>query len=122
MRKSLLNIRSPRLKLLQEHDKGRSWSSLEEIRTCVLCGSDFPGEDILISVRSGRASFLCPSPGCRGSLSHFVKPGNPLLEEDLWREWMDCLIANEGTLAMALEENIDMHSTASLEVDFQTLS
>jgi hypothetical protein len=99
-----LDTHSPRLRLLQEHDKRRTWKSLEETRTCVLCGSDFAGARILISVRSGKASFGCPSPGCRGSLDHFVSSGNPLLEEDLWKEWMDCSSRAEGDRDEGWEE------------------
>jgi hypothetical protein len=93
-----LKTHPPRLKLLQEHDPQRPWLNLQDRRTCILCGAEFSGESIRISVRLGKAMFACPSAGCRGNLKHFVRPGNPLLEEDLWEQWMTCSIPSFASL------------------------
>jgi len=77
-----------KLHLLREHDTERVWSSLADKRTCLLCGSDFTGEEIRIRVRNGRPVFECPDEPCRGSLHHFVYAGNPLLSESAWSDWM----------------------------------
>ncbi len=111
MSNALLNTRAPRLKLLQDYDKHRSWSSLAEHRTCVLCGSEFAGESIVISVRSGKASFGCPTPDCRGSLHHFVHAGNPLLEEDIWQEWMECSTGLFAVAENSLLESWDLEQS-----------
>jgi hypothetical protein len=54
----------------------------------MLCGSEFEGVQIRIGVRAGKPVFGCPEPACRGSLPHFAGPGNPLLDEEAWSDWM----------------------------------
>ena len=88
-----MHIRVPlvlnsRLKLLQDHDKNRAWASLKDRRVCVLCSCDFSGLEIRIWARLGKPFFSCPNPECKGTLQHFVKPGNPLLNEEIWWDWM----------------------------------
>ncbi|MEI6871100.1 MAG: hypothetical protein WCL08_02355 [Verrucomicrobiota bacterium] len=80
--------RSVRLRLLQEYDRNRFWSSLADRRLCLLCDSEFEGSAIRISVRAGKPVFQCPQATCHGELSHFVHLGNPLLNEDAWADWM----------------------------------
>lgn len=77
-----------RLRLLRQHDQDRTWSSARERRVCMLCGSEFEGVQIRVSVRAGKPVFSCPEPGCRGSLPHFAASGNPLLDEAAWSDWM----------------------------------
>lgn len=79
---------SVRLRLLRQHDRTRTWNSVREKRICMLCGSEFEGVQIRLSVREGKPVFGCPEPGCRGSLPHFAASGNPLLDEDAWSDWM----------------------------------
>ncbi len=79
---------SPKIKLLREHDRLRPWNSLAEERVCVLCSQEFLGSDIRISAREGKPHFKCPTPRCEGTLRHFVKPGNPLLCDEVWWDWM----------------------------------
>ncbi len=79
---------SVRLRLLRQHDTARPWSSVWDKRVCMLCGSEFEGAQIRISVRAGKPVFGCPEPQCRGSLPHFAAAGNPLLDEIAWSDWM----------------------------------
>lgn len=79
---------SVRLRLLRHHDRTRPWSSVRDRRICMLCGSEFEGVQIRISVRAGKPVFACPEPQCRGSLPHFAAAGNPLLDECAWSDWM----------------------------------
>ena len=76
------------LRLLRQHDTARPWSSVRDKRVCMLCGSEFEGAQIRISVRAGKPVFGCPEPQCRGSLPHFAAAGNPLLDENAWSDWM----------------------------------
>lgn len=77
-----------KLQLLQEHDADRTWETLEDARTCLLCGSEFSGAQIRIHAKNGRPVFQCPETTCRGTLPHFVYAGNPLLSEATWLDWM----------------------------------
>ena len=79
---------SIRLRLLRQNDAARPWSSVWDKRVCMLCGSEFEGAQIRISVRAGKPVFGCPEPQCRGSLPHFAAAGNPLLDENAWSDWM----------------------------------
>jgi hypothetical protein len=81
-------IKQVKLRLLRDNDKTRSWSTLEDRRLCLLCGGEFSGSEVLIRVRNGKPAFHCPEKGCQGNLGHFVHPGNPLLNEAAWEDWM----------------------------------
>lgn len=81
-------FKNPKLRLLQDNDKTRKWSTLEDRRLCLLCGNEFSGTEIRISVRKGKPAFQCPEKDCQGTLGHFVHPGNPLLSEETWEDWM----------------------------------
>ena len=77
-----------RLRLLRQHDRTRTWTSVRERRVCMLCGSEFEGVQIRIGVRAGKPVFGCPEAQCRGSLPHFASSGNPLLDDAAWSDWM----------------------------------
>lgn len=77
-----------KLRLLQEKDKVRKWSTLDDRRLCLLCGNEFSGIEVRISVRNGKPAFQCPDKDCQGTLGHFVHPGNPLLSDETWDDWM----------------------------------
>ena len=86
-------IKTPRnpgskLLLLQFHDPNRKWLNLNDSRVCILCGNELNGHSIRISIARGRPAFSCPSEGCRGRLAHFAIAGNPLLNDDVWQDWM----------------------------------
>ena len=86
-----------RLRLLQEYDRSRLWKELTDRRLCLLCDAEFDGSAIRISVRQGKPVFQCPQAHCQASLPHFVHPGNPLLNEDTWEDWMRPLPTGPGT-------------------------
>jgi len=77
-----------RLRLLREYDRSRFWNDLSDRRLCLLCDAEFEGSAIRISVRQGKPVFKCPQTHCQAGLGHFVHPGNPLLNEDTWEDWM----------------------------------
>lgn len=77
-----------KLQILRQQDTARTWRSLDDKRVCVLCGNEFRGRDIHLQVEHGHVSCQCPSNGCRGTLKHFVFPGNPLLDPRAWSDWM----------------------------------
>ena len=77
-----------KLLLLQFHDPNRKWLDLNDSRVCILCGSELNGHSIRIRIERGRPAFSCPSEGCHGRLAHFAIAGNPLLNDDVWQDWM----------------------------------
>lgn len=77
-----------KLTLLRFHDPNRRWQNLNDLRVCVLCGSELTGHSIRIKIERGRPAFLCPSNGCHGKLQHFAIAGNPLISEEVWQDWM----------------------------------
>lgn len=86
-------IKTPRypdskLLLLKFHDPNRKWFHLNDLRVCILCGNELDGHSIRIRIERGRPAFSCPSEGCQGRLAHFAIAGNPLLNEEVWQDWM----------------------------------
>lgn len=77
-----------KLHLLREHDPLRHWNALADNRVCLLCGSEFTGDEIRVRARNGKPVFECPEAGCPAGLPHFVYSGNPLLSEAAWSDWM----------------------------------
>jgi hypothetical protein len=100
-----------KLLLLQFHDPNRKWLNLNDSRICILCGSELNGHSIRIGIERGRPAFYCPSEGCQGRLAHFAIAGNPLLNEEVWQDWMQSPFeiereqAREETVTEALREN-----------------
>lgn len=84
---------SDQLRTLRQHDTVRTWRSLDDQRVCVLCGREFRGRDIYVHTEHDQISCHCPTPGCLGQLHHFVFPGNPLIDPEVWNDWM---LALEG--------------------------
>jgi hypothetical protein len=77
-----------KLQVLKTGDFRRKWTSLDEACMCVLCERSFPVRRIRGSRdRLGRITLRCPTPGCIGSPDEFVRQGNPLLSEDVWKDW-----------------------------------
>lgn len=79
-------------RMLQTETGGRPWSSLEETRQCVLCERTFNGRQVELD-RDGQGGFQlrCPTPGCLSTPSQWVHPGNPLVSEEAWRDWLRLL-------------------------------
>jgi hypothetical protein len=64
------------------------WESLDDRRVCILCEKSFSGRQIDASVTaSGRVRLRCPSEGCPGTPSQWIRPGNPLTSEQAWQDW-----------------------------------
>ena len=81
-----------KLRLLQAAGGVRSWASLDEIRQCVLCESAFSGRQVrIMRDRDGHAHLLCATVGCPATPAQWIHPGNPLISEDAWRDWVHLL-------------------------------
>ncbi len=93
-------VNEPKLHLLRNAPAGREWRSLSETRHCILCERDFTGREVrLIKGRRGPARLACPTPGCIATPAEWVHPGNPLVSEEAWRDWvrvLDSLCDDEG--------------------------
>jgi hypothetical protein len=82
----------------------------------VLCGEEFAGTEIRIAALRGTAVFRCPSANCQGSLPHFVRIGNPFLDEHLWTEWMESVQAATSAIQLGLpEDSFGKEATVLLE-------
>ena len=78
-----------KLQLLQSE---RGWASLEETRQCVLCEKTFSGRQVRVRRdRSGTSHLCCPTPRCPSTPAQWVHPGNPLISEEAWRDWVRLL-------------------------------
>jgi hypothetical protein len=76
-----------RLKLLRAHDHLRTWTSLNDVRTCICCGRKLTGRRLQIWACAGEFVFRCPTPDCAGELADFVMSGDPFLDETVWDDW-----------------------------------
>ena len=75
-----------KLQLLQVK---RAWKSLDETRQCVLCEQTFNGRQVRLHRDSSGAPHVhCPTPGCPGTPAQWIHPGNPLVSEEAWRDWV----------------------------------
>lgn len=106
---SIYDVSSPasqdsnQLRILRQHDTVRTWRSLDDQRVCVLCGREFQGRDIYLHTEHDQISCHCPTAGCRGQLQHFVFPGNPLLDPQVWSDWMMALEGAEPTMESSFD-------------------
>ena len=74
--------------LQKEHE----WTSLDETRQCVLCEETFTGHQVrVLWDHSGTPHLRCPTMGCPASPAQWIHPGNPLVSEDAWRDWVRLL-------------------------------
>lgn len=81
-----------KLKLLQEADPDRAWTSLEETRHCILCEKTISGHHIRVSRdRRGAIRLRCPTRNCQSTPAEWVHPENPLVSEDAWHDWVRLL-------------------------------
>lgn len=78
-----------KLRILREKDPAQSWHSLDETRYCILCERVIRGHDIIFrrDDTDGGFTAVCPTAGCTGSYSEWVRSGNPLTSQEAWREW-----------------------------------
>lgn len=78
--------------LLRGAEGVRPWRSLDETRQCVLCEQTFPGRQVrVVWDRCGLPKLCCPTRGCRSTPAQWIHPGNPLISEDAWHDWMHLL-------------------------------
>ncbi|HWL54107.1 MAG TPA: hypothetical protein VNQ90_16815 [Chthoniobacteraceae bacterium] len=84
--------RKAKLKLLQKLDEGSMWASLDEARHCVLCERTICGEEIAVMWdEAGTLRLACPTRGCRATPREWLHPGNPLIDESAWHDWVRLL-------------------------------
>lgn len=100
-----------RLNLLRENDPLRRWTSLDDNRICMACGRKLTGRTIRIFRRGHRVLFECPTAGCVSGLAEFAAPGDPLHDDDVWRDWELTLNAVE-TAADELDDLPDRANQA----------
>ncbi|MCX6966960.1 MAG: hypothetical protein NTZ46_04125 [Verrucomicrobia bacterium] len=68
------------------------WVVLDEARQCVLCEQTFTGHQVRLLWDNAEAPHLqCPTPRCLGTPSQWIHPGNPLVSEEAWQDWMRLL-------------------------------
>ncbi|GEM_PF-2048204 len=81
-----------KLQILREADPLRPWESLDESRHCVLCERTFTGRQVRISTdRRGRHNVNCPTEDCPSTPREWITPGNPLVDDDAWKDWVRIL-------------------------------
>jgi hypothetical protein len=86
--------RSPeeKLALLRRGDPLRHWESLDDKRQCVLCECTFSGHQVRVVVgRGGHLALHCPSEDCNSTPHEWIRPGNPLLDDKVWEDWVEIL-------------------------------
>lgn len=78
-----------RLRLLQRATVSGTWKSLDDLCTCLLCERSFAGGKALFRVTSGGdVEILCPTIGCSGTAGEWIHPGDALLSEKAWDDWV----------------------------------
>lgn len=81
-----------KLRILQESDPLRKWQALEDKRFCILCEQTITGRDIRVTVDEHELAHVqCPTPGCTGGPNEWLYPGNPLLSDEAWQDWLRVL-------------------------------
>ena len=79
-------------RLLQAAPGFRPWVSLDECRQCVLCERTFSGREVRLERDAlGLFQIHCPTRGCTSTPSQWIHPGNPLVSEDAWKDWIKLL-------------------------------
>jgi hypothetical protein len=77
-----------KLDALRKGNPFQPWESLDDRRVCILCEKSFTGRQVDLSVTPlGRVRLRCPTEGCAGTPRVWVRPGNPLISEEVWEDW-----------------------------------
>gem|GEM_PF-6507426 len=65
---------------------------MDECRHCVICEQTFSGRDVRLE-RDGLGLFQvrCATPGCTSTPAQWVHPGNPLVSDEAWKDWVKLL-------------------------------
>ncbi|MFN2476378.1 MAG: hypothetical protein ABR526_08575 [Chthoniobacterales bacterium] len=83
-----------KLDALRKGNPFQPWDSLDDRRVCILCEKSFTGRQVDCSVTPmGRARLRCPTEGCAGTPRVWVRPGNPLISQEVWEDWARVLDA-----------------------------
>lgn len=81
-----------RLEILRLSDAHRPWDSLDDKRQCVLCEQKFSGHQVRFTIgRHGELRPHCPTEDCVSTPLEWVAAGNPLLDDETWRDWTHIL-------------------------------
>lgn len=82
--------------MLRNSDRWRGWQSLRDRRVCVLCDRKFSGRQVKVQRASGGGfDVKCPTRGCNSTPHEWVYPGNPLVSDASWRDWLRVFTENE---------------------------
>ena len=79
-------------RLLRAAPGFRPWTSMDECRQCVLCERTFSGREVRLE-RDGLGLFQvrCATPGCASTPAQWIHPGNPLVSDEAWKDWVKLL-------------------------------
>src|SRR5262249_45733369 len=77
-----------RLEILNSIQNDRPWRDCREKRRCIACRRVFRGEEVVITWQRARTVKIeCPNPKCGSAPALWVRLGNPLTNEAIWKEW-----------------------------------
>ena len=66
------------------------WRSISERRRCIACEQLFRGENVVMrQTRAQPVQLACPKCGAGPAL--WVRPGDPLLDDEVWNDWQSAL-------------------------------
>jgi hypothetical protein len=86
------------LSILKTCDHFRHWATLDEERTCVVCGRAFNGHEVRIVKRGNDYRLRCPTRDCESGVHHWVYTGNPLISETACADWWRALSSTDNPL------------------------
>lgn len=83
---------SEKLAALRASDLHRFWQSLDDERQCILCERTFRGRQVrVLNDGHGKVRLHCPTEDCPATPREWVAPGDPLLDDEAWRDWLNIL-------------------------------
>ncbi len=108
-----MHTAADRLECLCATDAHHSWTSLDETRRCILCEEKFTGHQVRFTTgRHGELKPHCPTEHCSSTPREWVAIGNPLLDDETWRDWSHILADSadgepeQGTLRTQSNNNL----------------
>jgi hypothetical protein len=79
-------------RLLRAAPGFRPWTSIDEYRHCVLCERTFSGREVRLERDAlGLFQVRCATPGCASTPAQWIHPGNPLVSDEAWKDWVKLL-------------------------------
>lgn len=88
-----------RLELLNLSQPNQPWESCAEKRLCIACERTFKGSSATVRGTNGSTSLACPN--CGSGPDFWVRPGNPLTDDEVWVDWEQAI---EKSAAAGSEE------------------